>query len=147
MIILGLLSYFTFRVAFPAKGGVGISAVKPKESMETKYPLGYFLFTADSQTNFIRKNNESKADFSLDWEKCRVAFADASVVGITLADFDYHPTHIQVQNLTIVLARKIGTVADGLFFNGAGLFVELIDDRADGSYTLLGLEKLTLCQS
>jgi hypothetical protein len=112
------------------------------ESLMKKYPMGYSLFTGDTQTTFVRKNNESKADFSLDWESCRITFADASFVDIALKDFHYHPTEIEIENLDVVLQRKVGIIADGIFFNGAGLFVELLDDRNDEIVYVIGLKKV-----
>jgi hypothetical protein len=35
------------------------------DSLKEKYPLGYCLFTGDTQTNFIRKNSESLKQISL----------------------------------------------------------------------------------
>jgi hypothetical protein len=111
-------------------------------SLNEKYPMGYFLFTADTETTFIKKNAESKADFSLDSDNCRVAFTNASFVDIAIKNFHYYPTEIQIQNLDVVLERRAGTVADGIFFNGAGLFAELIEDRADEIVYVIGIKRV-----
>jgi hypothetical protein len=118
-------------------------AEKDKDGLDKKYPLGYFLFAGDKQTNVIPLNKEAKSDFSLDWENCRIAFTNHSFVDIALKNFHYYPTEIQVRNLDVVLERKIGTVADGIFFNNIGLFVELIDDRTDDIIYVIGFKKVS----
>ena len=131
-----------YRAQEPVQGKPQTSETANANSLKEKYPAGYFLFTGDTQTNFIRKNSESKADFSLDWENCRVTFTDASFVDITLKSFHYFPTKLQIQNLDVVLERKVGTVADGMFFNGMGLFVELIADHAAEIVYVIGIKNV-----
>jgi hypothetical protein len=87
-------------------------------------------------------NKEAKPDFSLDWENCRIAFIDDSFIDIALKNFHYYPNEIQVKNLDVVLERKIGAIADGIFFNNIGLFVELIDDRANEIIYVIGFKKV-----
>ena len=112
------------------------------QSLQAKYPMGYFLFTGDSQTNFIRKNNQGKADFSIDWERSRVTFSDKSLFGVVLRNFHYYPTDLLVTDMNIAVERRAGAVADGLFFNGAGLFVELISDHGDELTYVIGIKRV-----
>jgi hypothetical protein len=88
--------------------------------LSRKYPKGYFLFATNKYV-VLPSRKDAKSSFTLDWSSSRVAFMDDSFIYITLKDFHYYPNEIKVENLNIVLQRKIGATADGIFFNGVGL--------------------------
>lgn len=110
-----------------------------EDNLKKKYPMGYFLFTGDTQTSFVRMNHQSKADFSLDWENCRIVGSNKSFVLIRLSRFQYYPTHIEIQNLEVIVPKTPGTAADGVFFNNAGLFIEFLDESADEVVYVIGI--------
>ena len=110
--------------------------------MEDRYPLGYFLFASDRQNNFIPFNKNRKPDFSFDWENCRVESVNDSIIKVVLKNFHYYPNEIQINNVGVILKREKGVVADGIFFDHIGLFVEIIDDRRDGIIYIIGFKKV-----
>jgi hypothetical protein len=118
-----------------------------KDELEKNYPSGYFLFAGDKHTIYIpssQKAEKSTRVFTLDWEDSGIMYVDDSFVNILLKSFHYYPNEIQVKNLDVVLERKIGAIADGIYFNNIGMFVELIDDKEDNMIYVIGFKPVKL---
>jgi hypothetical protein len=116
-------------------------------ALETKYPTAYFLFASNKHTIYIpspKKAEKTPRIFALDWETSEIMYVDGSFVNILLKSFHYYPNEIQVNNLDIVLERRIGTIADGIYFNNIGMFVELLDDKDDGIIYVIGFKQVKL---
>jgi hypothetical protein len=111
------------------------------DALARKYPKGYFLF-ANNKFTVIPSNREIKSSFTLDWNSSKVSFMDENFVYITLKGFHYHPNEIKVENLNIVVRRKVGATADGIMFDGVGLFVEVLDERAEDLIYLIGFKRV-----
>ena len=107
--------------------------------LSKKYPKGYYLF-ASNRYIIIPSSKEAKEQFTLDWSKSKVQFIDDSFIYLILEHFYYHPNEIEVENLRIILERKVGSTADGVYFNNIGLFVELLDDRTDEIIYVIGFK-------
>jgi hypothetical protein len=115
-----------------------IQAAHNQEALEEKYPKGYTLFASEKHVIYVPINTENKSDFNLDWADSRISYVDSSYVAILLKNLHYYPTEIQVRNFTIVLERKVGNIARGLYFNNIGMFVEILDDKADEITYVIG---------
>lgn len=111
------------------------------DELSKKYPEGYYLFASNKYT-VIPSNPDEKAIFSLDWNTCKVAKITDSFLHIVLKSFTFLPNNIDIQNLNIVLERKVGSIADGIYMNNIGLFVELIDQRNDEIIYVIGFKKI-----
>jgi len=109
-------------------------ASSKKYALEEKYPKGYYLF-ASNENIIVPQGKEMTLHFDLNWDTCKVAYIDDSFVDIALKHFHYLPTDITIENLDVVVERKIGSVASGIKFNNIGLFVELIDDKGKDNIT------------
>lgn len=111
------------------------------DALARKYPKGYFLF-ANNKYTVLPSNKDIKSSFTLDWTGSKVRFMDQNFVYITLKEFHYHPNEIKVENLNIVVRRKVGATADGIMFDGVGLFVEVLDERAEDLIYLIGFKRV-----
>lgn len=111
------------------------------DALSRKYPKGYFLFATNKYT-VIPSNREIKSSFTLDWNSSKVRFMDADFVYIMLKEFHYQPKEIRIEDLNIVVRRKVGATADGIMFNGVGLFVEVLDERAEDLIYLIGFKRV-----
>lgn len=111
------------------------------DALSRKYPKGYFLFATNKYT-VIPSNRDIKSSVTLDWNSSKVRFMDADFVYIMLKEFHYHPKEIRIEDLNIVVRRKVGATADGIMFNGVGLFVEVLDERAEDLIYLIGLKRI-----
>ncbi|MEW6521167.1 MAG: hypothetical protein AB1461_17340 [Thermodesulfobacteriota bacterium] len=109
------------------------------ESLSKKYPNGYYLFATNKYT-IIPSNTDSAKNFTLDWENCKVNKITDSFLHIILKSFTYLPKNIKIEDLNIILERKVGTTADGIFMNHIGLFVELLDERKDELVYVIGFK-------
>lgn len=109
--------------------------------LSKKYPEGYYLFASNKYT-VIPSNKGAETNFSLDWSSCKVKRITDSFLHIALKSFSYLPNNIDIQNLNIVLERKVGSVADGIFMNNIGLFVELLDEKKEEIIYVIGFRKV-----
>ncbi len=112
-----------------------------EHALKKKYPLGYFMFANDKITNCIPMGLNGKEDFSFDLERHPLPHTTDFFIVVALKDFHYYPTNVHVNNLDVILERKNGTVADGIFFNNLGLFVELINATTDNISFVVGFKK------
>lgn len=111
------------------------------DALSRKYPKGYFLFATNKYT-VIPSNRDIKSSVTLDWNSSKVRFIDENFVYIILKEFRYHPNEIRVENLNIVVRRKVGATADGIIFDGVGLFVEVLDEREEDLIYLIGFKRV-----
>ena len=109
--------------------------------LSKKYPKGYFLFASNKYT-LIPSNKEVKSNFRLDWDRTKVQFINDSFIYIILKSFHYIPNGIEVVNLNIILERKIGSVADGIYFENIGLLIEILDDKIDSLIYVIGFKEV-----
>lgn len=109
--------------------------------LSNKYPEGYYLF-ASNKYIIIPSNQEITSHFSLKWEDSKVKIVDNDFIYIFLKKFHYFPVEGTIENLNIVLERKIGAIADGIFFDKFGLYVELLDNRIDELIYVIGFRKV-----
>jgi hypothetical protein len=116
-------------------------------TLEKNYPDGYYVFAGDKHTIYIpsaKKGGKNTRVFSLDWENSKIMYVDSSFVHILLTSFHYYPNEIQIKNLSIILERKVGAIADGIYFNNIGMSVELIDDKDDDIIYVIGFRSVKL---
>jgi len=111
------------------------------DALARKYPKGYFLF-ANNKYTVVPSNKDIKSSFTLDWNGSKVRFMDENFVYITLKEFHYHPNEIKIEDLNIVVWRKVGATAEGIIFDGVGLFVEVLDERAEDLIYLIGFKRV-----
>ena len=111
------------------------------DTLARKYPKGYFLFAANKYT-VIPSSKDALSSFTLDWDSSRIQLIDPLFIYITLKNFCYLPLDIIVQNLNIVLRRQVGAVAEGISFNNIGLYVELLDERAEDIIYVIGFRSV-----
>lgn len=109
--------------------------------LSKKYPEGYYLFASNKYT-VIPSNNDSENKFTLDWNSCEVKTITDSFLHIVLKSFLYRSRNILIEDLNIVLERKVGSFADGIVMNNIGMFVELIDERKDEIIYVIGFKKV-----
>lgn len=119
-----------------------VQAAKNQDALEKKYPKGYALFASEKHVIYVPVSKGKKHDFNLDWADSRIAYVDSSFVVILLRSLHYYPNEIQVKNLNIVLERRVGSLADGIYFNDIGMFVELIDDKANEITYVIGCKSV-----
>ena len=108
--------------------------------LSRKYPEGYFLFASKKYT-VIPSTQKTKSKLTLNWADTKVGFIDEAFVHIILKEFFYHPKEIAVENLHVLLERKVGAVAEGIYFDKIGLYVELIDSKIDEIIYVIGFRK------
>jgi hypothetical protein len=108
--------------------------------LSKKYPEGYFLFASDRYT-VIPPSEIVKDKLTLDWENTKVKFIDDRVVHVLLKELCYQPTKNIVRDLNVLLEREVGVIADGIFFDKVGLYVELLNDEADKLIYVIGFKK------
>ena len=108
--------------------------------LSRKYPEGYFLF-ATNKFNMFPADQKIK-QFSLKWEESEVEQITDTYIIIFLKNFVFNPTNAKFVRFTIVLERKIGAVADGIYFRKTGMYVELLEDKKDGIIYVIGFKKL-----
>lgn len=102
--------------------------VSDYNEMSKKYPIGYFLFASNRYT-LIPSVKTTKNLFYLDWASCELREITDKFLHILIKKITFYPNHIEIKNLNVVLEKKVGAVADGIFMNGIGLNIELVDER------------------
>lgn len=117
-----------------------IRRITDHDELNRKYPEGYYLF-ATNERIILPFNQTTRAKFTLDWENSKVPFIDDSIVYIELRYFKYTPTNIELKFLNVLLERRPGSVADGLFFEDTGMYVELLESDADQLIYVIGFKK------
>lgn len=103
-----------------------------------KYPEGHYVF-ATSKYAIIPTNPNVTQRFTLDWGESKVEKLGGSFIHITLRKFEYLPKHIEIQNLHVVLDNSPGAVAEGMYFDGISLCVELVESNVEATTYVIGL--------
>ncbi|HEX9661764.1 MAG TPA: hypothetical protein VGB27_05720 [Candidatus Binatia bacterium] len=112
---------------------------KDHATLLAKYPEGYFLFASNRYA--VVPTNPFMHRFSLSWEESRARRLGSAYIYISLRKFHYRPTDIVVENLDVVLDNRIGAIADGLYFDGIGLYVELVESNVESLIYVIGFRR------
>lgn len=108
--------------------------------LSRKYPEGYFLF-ATNKFNMFPSGQKIK-QFSLKWEESEVEQITDTFIHIFLKSFIYNPLNTKVEFIDIVLDRKSGAIADGIYFENTGIYFEILEDKKDGIIYVIGFKKV-----
>lgn len=112
-----------------------------RETLLKKFPEGYYEFV-DSKYAIIPTNPNVTQRFSLDWEGSNVKRIGGSFIYIKLRKFVYKPRNIEIRNMHVILDNRPGAVADGMFFDGISLEVELLTSNVETTRYVIGLKPL-----
>lgn len=111
-----------------------------KEYLDKKYPEGYYLFMTNDQTT-IPANPKIIEKIELDHQNCKITENNNKFVHISLKNFRYKIYNNTIKNLEIILEKKIGATAEGIFFGDIGFYVELLSMKNDEFVYVIGLKK------
>ena len=111
------------------------------DSLKTKYPMGYFLFSTDNNI-VIPSSHKIKSIFTVDWESSKIKSIDDSLIHIYLKSFYYHTNNVNFEHLHVILERFTGSIAFGIVMDKIGMFVELLEDKSDEIIYVIGFKPI-----
>ena len=117
--------------------------ISPQKLLKRKYPLGYTIFAADEKNVTIPNGLNFEKDFEIKWGNAKVYKLTSHEIHIDLPDLIYKPTGSILQNIGMMIPRKVGHIEPLPFLRWRHSIpiIEVLEDQGSFVVLLIGFQK------